>query len=35
MDKKIIKFDYSEIEECEFHQFKTLISINDKDINNK
>ena len=34
MDKKIIKFDNTEIEEHEFHQHKSLISINDID-NNK
>ena len=33
MDKKIIKFDDTEIEEYEFHQYKSLISINDIDIN--
>ena len=33
MDKKIIKFDDAEIEEYEFHQYKTPISINDIDIN--
>ena len=33
MDKKIIKFDGSEIEEYEFHQYKCPISINDIDIN--
>ena len=33
MDKKIIKFDNTEIEEYEFHQYKILISIIDEDIN--
>ena len=33
MDKKIIKFDDTEIEECEFHQHKHPILINDIDIN--
>ena len=32
MDKKIIKFDDTEIEEQEFHQCKSPISINDIDI---
>ena len=34
MNKKVIKFDYTEIEEFEFHQYKSPISINDID-NNK
>ena len=29
MDRKIIKFDDTEIEEYEFHQYKSPISIND------
>ena len=29
MDKKIIKFDHTEIEEYEFHQYKSPISINE------
>ena len=33
MDKKNRKFDDSEIEECEFQQYKSPISINDIDIN--
>ena len=33
MDKEIIKFDDTEIEENEFHQYKSLISINGTDIN--
>ena len=33
MDKKIIKFDDTEIEEYEFHQYKSPILINDTDIN--
>ena len=33
MDKKIIKFDDNEIEKYKFHQHKTLISINNIDIN--
>ena len=33
MDKKIIKFDGTEIEEYEFHQYKSPISINIVDIN--
>ena len=33
MDKKIIKFDDTEIEEYEFHQYKRPIPINDTDIN--
>ena len=33
MDKKIIKFDDTEIEEYELHQYKSLISISDIDIN--
>ena len=34
MDKKIsIKFDDTETEEYEFHQYKSPISINDVDIN--
>ena len=33
MDKKIIKFDDTEIEEYKFHQNKSPISINNIDIN--
>ena len=33
MDKKIIKFDDTEIEEYKFHQYKSHISINDIYIN--
>ena len=33
MDKKIIKLDGNEIEECKFHLYKSPISISDKDIN--
>ena len=33
MDKKIIKFDNTEIEEYEFHQHKSPIPINHIDIN--
>ena len=33
MDEKIIKLDDTEIEEQEFHQYKSPISINDIDIN--
>ena len=33
MDKKIIKFDDTKIEEYEFHQHKSSISINNIDIN--
>ena len=33
MDKKIIKFDDTEIEEDEFHQYKRPILINEIDIN--
>ena len=33
MDKKIIKIDDTEIEEYEFHQYKSPISINNIDIN--
>ena len=33
MDKKIIKFDDTEIEEYEFHQYKSPISVNSRDIN--
>ena len=33
MDKKNIRFDDTEIEEYEFHQYKIPISINDIDIN--
>ena len=33
MDKKIIKFDDTEIEEYELHQHKRPISINNRDIN--
>ena len=29
MDEKIIKFDDTEIEDYEFHQYKSPISIND------
>ena len=32
--KKIIKFDDTETEEHEFHQYKSLISINDIDVDN-
>ena len=32
MDKKIIKFDDTDIEEYEFHQYKSPISINDIDV---
>ena len=32
MDKKIVKFDDTKIEEYEFHQYKSPISINDTDI---
>ena len=32
MEKKIIKFDDTEIEKYEFHQYKSPISINDIDI---
>ena len=32
MDKKIIKFDDTEIEEFQFHQYKSPISINNIDI---
>ena len=32
MDKKIVTFYETEIEEYEFHQYKSSISINDKDI---
>ena len=32
MDEKIIKFDDTEFEEYEFHQYKSPISINDIDI---
>ena len=32
MNKKIIKFDDTEIEEYEFHQYKSAILINDIDI---
>ena len=35
MDKKIIKFDDTEIEEYKFHQRKIPILINDIDINKK
>ena len=34
MDKKIIKFDDIEIEEYEFHQYKSPILTSDIDINN-
>ena len=33
MDKEIIKFDDTEIEEYKFHQYKSSISINDIGIN--
>ena len=33
MDKKIIKFDDTESEEYEFHQYKSPTSTNDIDIN--
>ena len=33
MDRKILKFDYTETEEYEFHQHKSPISINNIDIN--
>ena len=33
MDKKIIKFDGTEIEEYKFHQNKSPILINDMDMN--
>ena len=33
MDKKIVKFDDTEIEEYQFHQYKSPISINNIDIN--
>ena len=33
MDKKIIKFDDTEIDEYKFHQYKSPILINDVDIN--
>ena len=33
MDKKIIKFDDTKIEEYKFHQYKSLISINYININ--
>ena len=33
MDKKIIKFDDTKIEEYEFHEHKSPISINNIDIN--
>ena len=33
MDKKIIKFDETEIEEYEFYQYKSPVSINNKNIN--
>ena len=33
MDKKSIKFDDTEIEENEFHQYKSPFSISDLDIN--
>ena len=32
MDKKIIKFDEIEIEKYEFYQYKSLISINEIDV---
>ena len=34
MDKKIIKFDDTEIEEYKFHQNESPISINETDTNN-
>ena len=33
MDKKFIEFDNTGIEEFEFHQYKSLILLNDIDIN--
>ena len=33
MDKKVLKFDDTEIEEYKYHQKKSPISINNKDIN--
>ena len=33
MDKKIIKFGDTEIEEYEFHKYKSRISVKDIDIN--
>ena len=33
MDKKVIKFDDTEIEENEFYQYKSPIWVNDIDIN--
>ena len=33
MDKKVIKFDGTEIEEYKFHQHKSPISINTIDVN--
>ena len=33
MDKKVIKFDGTEIEEYKFHQYKSPISINTIDVN--
>ena len=33
MDKKVINFDDTEIEEYKFHQNKSFISINNIDIN--
>ena len=33
MDKKIIKFDETKIEEYKFYQYKSHISINKKNIN--
>ena len=33
MDKKIIQFDDTEIEEYKFHQYKNPILINDTDTN--
>ena len=35
MDKNIIKFDDTEIEEYKFHQYKSPISIKDIDINER
>ena len=35
MHKKVIKFDDTEIEEYEFYQYKSPISINYIDINKK
>ena len=35
MDNKIIKFDGTEIQECEFHQYKSRTQINSTDANKK